>query len=123
MSSTLQKRQCDFTSAVSKLIVHAIVLGYEVKVAEWNRLLVTQQDYVARGVSWTLDSRHLDNLAVDIYIFKDGVIIMGGEPYRALGEYWESIGGRWGGRFGLKPDEYSIEIGKDPVHFEFTKPV
>ena len=119
---SLQKRQCDFTLAFSKLVTKAICLGYEVKVAEWNRLLVTQKDYVARGVSWTLDSRHLDNLAVDMYLFKDGVIALGGPLYRPLGEYWESLGGRWGGRFGLKPDEYSVEIGKDPVHFEFTKP-
>lgn len=118
---TLGEKQCDFTFMVARLIMQACGLGYEIKVQEWNRLLSTQKEYVAKGVSKTLNSKHLDNLAVDVYLYKNGKVIMGGEDYRALGVYWESLGGRWGGRFGLedKPSAIrDIEIGWDPYHFE-----
>lgn len=118
---SLGEKQCDFTFMVARLIMQACALGYEIKVQEWNRLFETQKDYVERGVSKTLKSKHLDNLAVDVYLYKNGQVIMGGEDYRALGEYWESLGGRWGGRFGLedKPKTVrDIEIGWDPMHYE-----
>lgn len=118
---TLGEKQCDFTFMVARLIMQACALGYEIKVQEWNRLLATQKEYVAKGVSKTLNSKHLDNLAVDMYLYKNGKVILGGEDYRALGEYWESLGGRWGGRFGVESKPKAIqdlELGFDPVHFE-----
>jgi len=121
MTLSLGEKQCDFTFMVARLIMQANALGYEIKVQEWNRLLETQKEYVAKGVSKTLNSKHLDNLAVDVYLYKNGKVIMGGEDYRALGVYWESLGGRWGGRFGLegKPKAIQdIEMGWDPCHFE-----
>ena len=119
---SLGERQCDFTFMVARLIMQACALGYEIKVQEWNRLLETQKEYVAKGVSKTLKSKHLDNLAVDVYLYKDGKVIMVSEDYRALGVYWENLGGRWGGRFHCKetypnfnPD---TDMGWDPYHFE-----
>ena len=122
---TLGEQQCDFTFMVARLIMQAHAFGYECKVQEWNRLLVTQQEYVAKGVSWTLKSKHLDNLAVDLYLYKNGQVVLGGEDYRALGGYWESLGGRWGGRFGLENQPKAVQdakLGKDVVHFE-ARPV
>ncbi len=114
---TLSERQCDFTFALSRLITQAVAQGFTIKIVELNRLLATQKEYVAKGVSWTLDSRHLDNLAADIVLYKDGVLVPYGEAYRPLGVYWESTcKGRWGGRFSETP----TQIGKDPGHFEFT---
>lgn len=118
---SLGEKQCDFTFMVARLIMQACALGYEIKVQEWNRLLATQQEYVRKGVSKTLNSKHLDNLAVDVYLYKNGKVIMGGEDYRALGEYWISLGGRWGGRFGLEDKTKAIQdanMGWDPMHFE-----
>jgi hypothetical protein len=117
----LQRRQCEFTAAVAKLITRALDLGYTIKVQEWNRTLETQKEYVLKGVSRTLDSRHLDNLAVDVVLFKDGVILWGPEAYRGIGEYWETLGGRWGGRFGVAKEDYATKVGWDSQHMEFSK--
>ena len=124
---SLGEKQCDFTFMVARLIMQACALGYEIKVQEWNRLLETQKEYVAKGVSKTLNSKHLDNLAVDIYLYKAGKVIMGGEDYRALGVYWEGLRPGvtgWGGRFHdekLFPNfNPATDIGWDPCHFQIN---
>jgi hypothetical protein len=57
-------------------------------------------------------SKHPSHLARDIYVINDRDEIEWNDgPYRILGEYWESLGGRWGGHF----------VGtsfRDPFHFE-----
>mgnify|MGYP001595270524 CR=1 FL=1 len=91
------------------------------KIQELNRELETQKRYLSEGKSKTLDSRHIDKLAVDIVLFRDGVADFTPDSYRPFGNYWETIGGRWGGRFGVDKSQYESVIGWDPVHFEFTK--
>ena len=119
---SLSKRQCEFTAALAKLILKAGELGFDVKVQELNRTVETQKQYVAEGKSKTMNSRHLDKLAADIVLFlKDGGIASA-EHYRGLGEYWESLGGRWGGRFGLENEAKEVQdakMGWDHPHFEF----
>lgn len=68
--------------------------------------------------SKTVKSKHCDRCAIDLIIFKDGKPQWTGDIYRAVGEYWESLGGRWGGRFGVTPDKYIDAVGWDPGHFE-----
>ncbi len=117
---TLTDRQCLHTERIGKLLVWAKQSGIQCKVVEWNRLLVTQQEYVAKGVSKTLNSEHLNNCATDIYIIVFGVPTTNLENYRPLGVYWESLGGRWGGRFHstVRPFNPEKEIGWDPYHME-----
>jgi len=115
---TLTDRQCAHTQRMAELIIYARSAGLSVKVTEWNRLFSTQQEYVAKGVSKTLNSMHLENCATDLYIIKDGKPTENPEDYRVLGVYFENRGGRWGGRFGVKPEEQATKIGWDPVHFE-----
>ena len=45
------------------------------------------------------NSLHSKRLAIDLMLFKNGVYLTNSEDYRPLGEFWESIGGTWGGRF------------------------
>ena len=111
---TLTERQVLHTKRMGWLIVHADVLGLPIKVQEWNRLLSTQKEYVAKGVSKTLNSKHLDNCATDIYIIVDGAPTKDLEQYRALGVKWEELGGTWGGRWGETPGK----VGWDPYHLE-----
>lgn len=135
---TVNDRQCDFALAEAKLVLFAASLGIRTKVKEWWRDIETQKIYVLKKVSKTLDSRHIDGLAVDLYIVITGNSILIGpdslaehkEMYRKLGVYWESLGGRWGGRFVdhaefLKTNgrefDPSKDMGWDPYHFEFTK--
>ena len=123
MSDPLSLRQCDFTHALAFLILKIEDLGYRCKIQELNRTLETQKEYMAKGVSKTMDSRHLDRLAADIVLFKEGVLVED-EKYRPLGEYWETLGGRWGGRFGLEKESKEVQaakLGWDAPHFEFRK--
>jgi len=61
--------------------------------------------------------KHNDRLALDLIFSKDRVSLTS-EGYRPLGEKWESMGGKWGGRFGVKPEDYTTKIGWDSNHFE-----
>ncbi|MDM4069633.1 M15 family metallopeptidase, partial [Escherichia coli] len=45
------------------------------------------------------NSLHTLRLAVDFNLFINGEYQADTDAYRPLGEYWESIGGTWGGRF------------------------
>jgi hypothetical protein len=45
------------------------------------------------------NSLHKDRLAIDLNLFKNQDYLKSTEDYLPLGEYWESIGGAWGGRF------------------------
>lgn len=125
MAESLSQRQAEFTHAFSRLVLKAESLGLKVKVQEWNRDVDTQKRYIADGKSKTMDSRHLDRLAVDLaLILPGGRVIAAGEEFRPLGEYWETLGGRWGGRFGLEnlpKAEQDRKLGWDSPHFEFRK--
>ena len=61
--------------------------------------------------------KHNDRLAQDMIIEKDDVEVVG-VALIPLGVQWESLGGRWGGRFGVVKEEYATKVGWDPGHFE-----
>lgn len=68
--------------------------------------------------------KHNDRLAQDLIVWKDEKQLSG-EELRPIGEKWESLGGRWGGRFGLKlvngkwvNKRLEETIGWDAGHFE-----
>ena len=105
---TLREKQSKFVHMEALLILHAEQLGYE----------LTQGDgYRPSGCGYGHpQSLHRIRLAVDFNLFKDGVYLTETEDHLPLGEYWESIGGTWGGRFldakgRPKPDgnHYSLE--------------
>lgn len=45
-------------------------------------------------------SLHEIGLAIDLNLFRHGVYLSRTDDHRKMGEFWESIGGTWGGRFG-----------------------
>lgn len=119
---TTREKQWQFLKMVGRLIARAEASNTPIVILEYYRSLDVQKGYVARGVSKTLDSKHIIGLAVDIAFLDDlrddGKINYPIEKYRPLGEFWESMGGRWGGRFG----ETSPGAGNgwDAGHFEFN---
>lgn len=119
---TLREKQARFTSMLGILLRRASELGTPVFILELYRSAETQKIYFTRGASKTLDSKHLDGLAVDLVFLRDvqddGKVNYKAEKYRDLGELWESLGGRWGGRFGDDPNTPLIE-GWDSGHFEY----
>lgn len=117
---TLGERQCEFTHNLALLIIHAANKGLSVKIQEVNRTMDQQKHNVAIGVSWTLDSRHLVNLAADLYIYDHSTHapVEDLKLYEQLGVYWESTGGVWGGRWLDKQGK-----PKDVYHFELPWPL
>ena len=107
---TLREKQSKFVLMLSRLIAFAYSRGYELTLGDAYR-----DDRVHYGHP---NSLHRIRLAIDLNLFKEGKYLHGTEDHRELGEYWESIGGSWGGRFrespagagnGFDGNHYSLE--------------
>ena len=95
---TLGQKQRQFTRMVAELIVWAYQNGYEMTFGEAYRT-PEQAALNAKSGKGISNSLHGDRLAVDLNLFKDGVYLSETKHHEPLGQYWESIGGTWGGRF------------------------
>lgn len=83
-----REEQSKFVKAVGRLIEFAYMNGYE----------MTFGDAWAKS-GHKAGSYHYRRLAIDLNLFKDGIWLPQTEDHQLLGEYWESLGGTWGGRF------------------------
>lgn len=105
---TLGQKQRNFTRMIGLLIEWAYQNGYELTFGDAYRdprlhgEVGVKKGYGAPG------SNHKRRLAVDFNLFKDGKFLASSEDHRPLGEYWESLGGTWGGRFN-DGNHYSLE--------------
>lgn len=89
---TLREKQVHFAMVmVPQLLAKAKELGYEVTFGDAFR-----DPRVPYGHK---NSLHRYRLAVDLNLFKGGVFLQETKDHQPLGEFWESIGGSWGGRF------------------------
>lgn len=109
MSELLQK-QLDFVKMLERLFKFAYFAGIAITIGDVYR---DPRVFGIMGESkgyGHAKSAHKQRLAIDLNIIKDGKLVTTTEGHRQLGEYWESIGGTWGGRFS-KPDanHYSVE--------------
>ena len=106
---TLGEKQRKFTRMIADLIIWAYDNGYELTFAEAYRTpeQAALNAKAGKGISTSL---HLDRLAVDFNLFKDGAYLTATDDHKPLGEFWESIGGSWGGRFN-DGNHYSLEHG------------
>ncbi len=110
MLNTLHEKQVHFTQMFSLLISKAIQLGLEPVIDEVARTPEQQRWYVDHGQSKTMSSRHLQRLAGDLLLFKNGTYLTTKPDYTPLGQYWKSLDplNRWGGDWGW-----------DANHFEY----
>ena len=90
-ASRLRQKQTEFAKVVPLLINKAFEMGYEVTLGDAYR--------DPRCPYGSKSSKHKRRLAIDLNLFKDGKYLTGTDDHEPLGEYWESIGGIWGGRF------------------------
>lgn len=100
MAETLRQKQSRFVWMVRSLIEFAYESGYELTFGDAYR-----DPRVTYGAK---NSLHRSRLAIDFNLFKNGRYLSSTESHRPLGEYWESRGGSWGGRFG-DGNHYSLE--------------
>lgn len=99
MSETLRQKQSRFASMVPRLIDKAIEMGYEVTLGDAYRdprVHGAIGEKVGYGSTMSL---HKQRLAIDLNLFKGGKFLSSTEAHKPLGEWWESQGGSWGGRF------------------------
>lgn len=107
---TLGQKQRKFTRMIADLIGFAYSQGYELTFGDAYRD-PRVHGHVGQKKSYSsANSLHKERLAVDFNLFKNGQYLTSTEDHRPLGEYWESIGGAWGGRFN-DGNHYSIEHG------------
>lgn len=106
---TSSEKQALFTVKIAQLINWADERGYRLTFGEAYRT-PEQAALNAKKGSGISNSLHTQRLAVDFNLFINGQYQQDSAAYRPLGEYWESIGGAWGGRFS-KPDgnHFSLE--------------
>jgi hypothetical protein len=81
------------------LIAWAYEHGYELTYGDAYRDPRSHGKLGERIAYGRKNSLHKQRLAVDFNLFKDGKWLKTTEDHRPLGEYWESIGGTWGGYF------------------------
>jgi hypothetical protein len=96
---TLGQQQRMFTRMVGLLIEYAYQNGYELTFGDAYRDPRVFGQVGQKGPYGRPDSLHKQRLAIDLNLFKDGTYLTTTEAHRQLGEYWESLGGSWGGRF------------------------
>ncbi|WP_288446415.1 M15 family metallopeptidase [uncultured Serratia sp.] len=107
---TLSQKQQQFTHMIAQLIAWAGANGYALTFGEAYRT-PDQARLNAQSGKGIANSLHTQRLAVDFNLFIDGQYQTQTEAYLPLGEYWESLGGSWGGRFKSRPDgnHFSLE--------------
>lgn len=106
---TLGEKQRSFPPLVAQLIEWAYSKGYELTFGECFRS-PEQAQWDAQHSLGIANSLHTQRLAIDLNLFIDGVYQTATEAYRPMGEFWESLGGAWGGRFSRPDaDHFSLE--------------
>lgn len=116
--SPLITAQAEFLLDAAKLIQKATELGFVVTAGELWRPQEMQELYVKTGRSKTLDSQHGKRLAIDLNLFRDGILCNRAQ-IAPLGQWWESLnqknrwGGSWRGQVEAKKSSFV-----DAPHFE-----
>lgn len=109
----LSEKQAVFAVMVARLILWADEHGFRVTFGEAYRT-PEQAALNAKKGSGIANSLHTQRLAVDLNLFVNGGYQTQSAAYLPLGEFWESIGGSWGGRF-KKPDGNHFSLEHDGV--------
>lgn len=105
---TLFEKQVKFAKMLPLLIQKAFELGFEVTLGDaYRHPAVFGQVGEKKGYGHP-KSAHKQRLAIDLNLFKNGKFLTDTESHRPLGEWWESQGGSWGGRFN-DGNHYSLE--------------
>lgn len=91
--------QWNFLKSLALLITWAESKGYKLTGGDLYRDPRLHGDIGTKMAYGHPDSYHKKRLAIDLNLFIDNKYQTSTEAHRPLGEYWESLGGTWGGRF------------------------
>lgn len=118
MSRKLDDLDALFRTKAIELIARCVEAGFAVIIIDTLRTHAEQLDNMRRGVSWTLDSKHLTGRAIDLAPY-DSYLLHGSDKlkwdptdpaWQKIGEIGEALGLVWGGRW----------QHKDMGHFELS---
>jgi hypothetical protein len=95
---SLGDKQELFAWLLPRLIDEAHRLGFEVRLQELARTAYQAKENARLGVG-VEKSAHLNKLAIDIVLTREGVVLYDTDEYRELGEWWgeQEEDCRWGG--------------------------
>jgi hypothetical protein len=114
--SALSELQWRFSRSLAELLIKAYELGYTVQMGETYRTPQQAAANAATGAGIS-NSLHIEHLAVDLNLFKDGRYITDDEGHKDLGAFWKSLASdhRWGGDFTKRKDYNHYSITPDGV--------
>ena len=101
---TLGEKQEIFSQNLGHLLLYAYANGYRIRMGEVLRskeqALLNQQK--GTGIA---NSLHIQKLAADLNVFRNGVWLTNSHDLSELGDFWKKLNplNRWGGDFS-KPD-------------------
>ena len=120
--ATMNSEQWQFLRDLSKLISFVDEAGLSAVAGHLKRTVEEQRHMVSKGLSETIDSKHIFSLAADIHIKIDGKFSWDYEIDRCktlwecIGAYWEGLSplNVWGGRFEslFDPDHFERDLSK-----------
>ena len=99
---SLSDQQFAFMKDVCLLLQFVINKGWKVTGGELDRTVEQQKLYVESGKSKTMQSLHLDRLAIDLNFFSpEGNLTYKKEELQFIGDFWESLSpqNEWGGNW------------------------
>ncbi|HSH24308.1 MAG TPA: M15 family metallopeptidase [Massilibacterium sp.] len=98
----LSYKQFEFLKDVCTLIQHVANKGWKVTGGELDRTIEQQKIYFESGKSKTMESLHLDRLAIDLNFFNpEGELTYKKKDLQWIGDFWESLSpqNEWGGNW------------------------
>ncbi len=129
MSRKLDDLDPEFQPIAFEFLARLTEAGIVVLIVTTSRTPEEQQDAVNRGVSWTLNSKHLKvggrgSFAIDVCPYETYTLALGGDKLQwdASDPVWRKIGAI-AVECGLKWGVVMNGIRKDPGHVEYVKPV
>jgi peptidoglycan LD-endopeptidase CwlK len=119
VSKALDDLSPRFKPIAIEFLARTVEAGIPVVIVDTLRTPAEHQANLAKGVSWTPHSKHLDGDAIDICPYSqydahgaDKLLWTASDPiWQRLGALGEALGLRWGGRWTKTPD-----LG----HFEYV---
>lgn len=109
--SQLRDLQWLLLQCIAKTVTWCEANGYTLSGGELWRTPEQAALNAASGAG-IVNSLHLQRLAIDLNVFKDGVMAQTVDDFRPVGEYWKSLDPlcRWGGDFTTRPDADHFSI-------------
>lgn len=100
-----------FLQDVAMLIMYASRIGIVLTGGELYRTKEQQEIHVKAGRSKTMNSRHMERLAIDFNFFVGGVLTYDYDKIEPLGKYWCQLSekNQWGGYFNSFQDTPHFE--------------